>query len=95
MNDKTENTKKQKPFHELRFAGVRGTIWKNQTSQGFTKFAATFSKLFWDQEARQWRDSSSYDAKDLPQLIRVAELVYDFLHSAAVKEEAEEKVVGV
>jgi hypothetical protein len=90
-NERNDKKEKNRPFHEIRFGSARAAIWKNKTAQGFTRHSATVSKLFFDQEANQWRDTGSFDAKDLPQLIRVATLAYDFLHSDAVKEPSGEE----
>lgn len=84
--NKENKERKTQPYHQIRFGTARAAIWKNTTQQGFARLSVTFSKLYIEQESGQWRDSSSFDAKDLPQLLKVVEQTYEFLYSESSKD---------
>jgi hypothetical protein len=59
-----------KPAHEIRLAGVRATIWKNDTDKG-PRFNTTFERSYRDGEV--WKSSDSFGRDDLLMLGFVAQ----------------------
>jgi hypothetical protein len=50
------------PAHEIRLAGVRATIWKNDTDAG-PRYNTTFERSYKDGE--EWKSSDSFGRDDL------------------------------
>ena len=75
-------TNKIKPVHEIRLGAIKSAIWKNETNNG-TRFNATFTKLYRDQD--QWKNTESFGREDLLALAKVADFVHTWICRQAVE----------
>lgn len=69
---------KTKPVHDIRIGSVRAAIWKNDTPAG-VRFNATFSRLYRDKDAGEWRSTESFGRDDLLLLSKVADHVHSWI----------------
>ena len=76
------NTKSNRPVHEIRIGRVRAAIWENDTSNGM-RHNVTFSRLYHDGES--WRDSVSFGRDDLPLVAKVADQAQLWIYEQPVK----------
>jgi len=76
MKKQIEEKTVNKPVHETKFGACRVAIWKNES--GFHSLTA--SRLYKDKDGN-WRDSSSFDRDDIPQLIHALEAAYQWLYA--------------
>jgi hypothetical protein len=74
MKQKEHPTAARKPVHEIRFGASRIAIWRNES--GYPSLTA--SRLYKDADG-QWRDASSFDRDDIPQLIKALDAAYEWL----------------
>ena len=70
---------KDKPVHELRMGVVKAAIWENANGNGAVFYNVTFSRLYKD-DNNNWCDSKSFGRDELPLLVRVAQLAYDWIY---------------
>jgi hypothetical protein len=68
---------KKKPAHEVRLGRIRAAIWANQTEDSDTWFNVTISRLYKDEG--EWRDADSFRRDDLPIVIKVVDMAYDWI----------------
>ena len=69
---------KQKPIHEVRLGAIKAAVWKNESAAG-TRFNATFSRLYKDDD--QWKTTDSFGRDDLLVLAKVADEVHSWIHA--------------
>ena len=68
---------KKKPAHEVRLGRIRAAVWANQTEDSDTWFNVTISRLYKDDG--EWRDADSFRRDDLPIVMKVLDMVYDWI----------------
>lgn len=51
-----------KPVHEIRYAGIRASIWSNDTEHG-VRYNTTFERNY--KVGEEWKTSSSFGRDDL------------------------------
>jgi hypothetical protein len=68
---------KKKPVHEVKLGRIRAAIWANQTEDSDTWFNVTISRLYKDDG--EWRDAESFRRDDLPIVIKVVDMAYDWI----------------
>ncbi len=71
---------KQKPAHEIRMAGVKATIWENQTTAG-TRYNVTVSRIYKDGE--EWKQTESFGRDDLQLLAKVVDRAHSWIFENA------------
>jgi hypothetical protein len=62
MPNQTPKPNTNKPAHEIRLAGIRATIWKNDTDKG-PRFNTTFERSYL--EGEEWKSSNAFGRDDL------------------------------
>jgi hypothetical protein len=74
---------KNRPEHTIRVgAGVKATIWKNETDKS-TYYSVSISRTF--QRDGQFEDTASFDRDRLLFVAKAAELAHDYLLAKSVK----------
>ncbi len=68
---------KKRPAHEVRLGRIRAAIWANQSEDSDTWFNVTISRLYKDDG--EWRDADSFRRDDLPIVIKVVDMAYDWI----------------
>ncbi len=68
---------KKRPVHEVKLGRIRAAIWANQTEDSDTWFNVTISRLYKDDG--EWRDADSFRRDDLPIVIKVVDMAYDWV----------------
>ena len=58
-----------KPFHTIRYAGIKATIWQNQSEKNGPFYTVTLCRSYRD-EAGEWHDTTSFHFRDLPNLAK-------------------------
>jgi hypothetical protein len=81
---------KQKPVHEIRVGRIRATIWANGDKTGKVWLKTTLSRLYKDGD--QWKDTTSYDADDLPVVAKVADMAFAWIRGQEVPADPVEAV---
>lgn len=65
-----------RPAHEIRLAGIKAAIWRNDTEAG-VRFNVTFERLYRDAET--WKSSASFGRDDLLLLAKVADHAHTWI----------------
>src|SRR5688572_28258649 len=68
---------RQRPANEIRLGAIKGTIWKNETSNG-VRYNVTFSRLYKDGD--QWKSTESFGRDDLLMLATVADQAHSWIY---------------
>jgi len=66
-----------KPVYRLRYGNVVASVWANSTMEGYF-FDSTFTRLY--KHGELWRESTSFDDRDLPNLAKAAADVHTWIH---------------
>ena len=73
-----QNTTTNRPVHTVRIGSIKAAVWENQTDDG-PRHAVTFSRGYQVEEG--WKDTGSFRPRDLPVLMKVADLAFDWIHA--------------
>jgi hypothetical protein len=65
---------KNPPVAKIRVGGVTASIWENKGEKG-TSYSVTFDRRYKD-AAGEWHSSTSYNAGDLLELAKAADLAH-------------------
>lgn len=69
---------KNRPVHEIRYGALKGVIWRNPTTNG-VMHNVTLARLYKDGD--QWKESSGFNAEDLPTLAKVLLDIHTWIHA--------------
>ena len=69
-------SKSTKPVHEVRMGRIKAAIWGN-TAQAGARHNVTLQRIY--KEGQSWKTSESFSRDDLPLVIKVADLAYDWI----------------
>ena len=58
----------KRPVHTIRYRNVKAAIWENESANG-AFFSVTITRS-WQDERKDWHDSQSFNAGDLPTLAK-------------------------
>jgi len=73
---------KDKPVHEVRIGTIKAAIWKNETTVGH-RFNATFSRIYKEKDADEWKSTDSFGREDLLVLAKVADQCHTWIFGQA------------
>lgn len=79
----------KQPVKKISLGSVRASIWENTTNEGETFHTVSFERSYKD-KAGKWHNTSSYGAKDLLNLIRVAAQAEAFIQFPKVETDEKE-----
>jgi len=66
-----------KPVLSFRYGNVACAIWANSTTAGYF-FGTTFTRVF--KAGEEWGESSSFDDRDLPNLMKAAADAHSWIY---------------
>ena len=65
-----------KPVYRLRYGNVVAAVWLNNSNAGYF-YNTTFCRLYKDGD--NWGDSTSFEDRDLPNLVKAADDVHTWI----------------
>jgi hypothetical protein len=74
MKDEKKRDVKNKPFYTIRAGQVSISAWKNETEKGGEMITFTPQKRYYDKEAEEYKDSTSFSVTDLITLGTLCEI---------------------
>lgn len=81
QNKSKEQQPKNQPLETFRAGQIKATVWKNTRKntdgEKFDVLSATVVKSYKDGD--EWKDTTSFNANDLPKLALVAQEAYAFI----------------
>ena len=86
-----------RPVESFRVAsGIEAAIWENEGKEGATYFNVTFKRSYFDKDAEDFKETSSYGERDCVSLAHAALLaqawIGERMRDRAEKKKVEEKV---
>ena len=79
---------KERPTHEVRIGAIKGAIWRNETTGG-VRYNVTFSRIYKDKEADQWKSTDSFGRDDLLVLSKVADVAHTWIFQQSQERETD------
>ena len=76
----------RRPVHKIRYGNVSAAIWANNSPAGYF-FNTTFCRVYRDGD--EWRESASFEDRDLPQLMKAAADAHTWIYEAKARAAAE------
>ena len=87
-------SEQNKPVEVFRAGGVKASIWLNTTDGGKKFFSTSIVRSYYDEGAKQWKDTVSFGRDDLPKVRLVSDQAYEFIFARSQELAAEEQQTG-
>ena len=75
-----------RPVHSFRYGNVACSIWADSTTAGYF-LNSTFAKTY--KSGDEWGESTSFDDRDLPNLMKAAADAHSWIHQKKAQAAAE------
>ena len=69
---------KEKPAKTCRVGKIKAVVWKNRTRENEVRHNTEFIRSYL--QDGQWKDATTFSPLDLLQVIKAAQLAFDWIH---------------
>lgn len=87
-------TEQKQPLTTFRVGGVKASVWLNLGKEDKRYLSVTIVRSYFNEETKEWHDTSSYSRDDLPKVRLAADQAYEYIFAKTQEMNREEPAPG-